>query len=97
MDPQYIKQLIVKYAKRSASREEVDTLMNWYRQESNNSTPWPAESEQEQDRLHNQMLSRLKADINRSVKSAFPWLKVAAAILIVFCSAILTYYFVSQP
>ena len=83
MDPEYIKQLIVKYAKQSASREEVDTLMDWYRQESNKSATWFVESEQEKEHIHKRLLYRLKADISRPEKNTFSWLKVAAAILYV--------------
>ena len=96
MDPEYIKQLIAKYAEQSASPEEVDTLMDWYRKESNKSATWFVESEQEKEHVYKRMLYRLKADISRSEKNTFSWLKVAAAILLLLSASVLTYYFASK-
>jgi ferric-dicitrate binding protein FerR (iron transport regulator) len=65
MDPNYLDDLIRKYADDTATPEEIEDLLEWYR--SIHSVPfveWPATYPDEKEDLHQRMLQRLEQQLH---------------------------------
>jgi transmembrane sensor len=84
MTEQTIDDLIRKYAEGTASPEEVERLMTWYRSAPQGEVPWPATATDEKEAVYSRMLQRLQRDTlpgkGRLVK--LTWLRVAAVLLL---------------
>jgi len=60
MDTQPIDELIEKYAAGTASPEELQQLLDWYRSADIGIVEWPAQSPDEKEKLQQRMLQRLE-------------------------------------
>ena len=93
MTEQQIEALVKKYAEGSATTEDVQQLMDWYRIVSVDEVIWPADQPKEKDFVYQRMLKRLQ-DTLPAKRSRLFWLtplRAAAMILVVLVSAILFY------
>lgn len=95
MPEQYIEELIQKYTDGTASNEEVQALMHWYRSASIEEVPWPAADSSAKQDIRRRMLNRLQHSIFTKPAQIFniPWSRVAALlVLLLGVTAILVYY-----
>lgn len=95
MTEEYVEELISKFARGSATKKEIETLMEWYQSASIDEVEWAATDPREKNHLYDRMLDRLKMDIlpkkNRIMH--LPWVRVAAiAILFVGVATVITYF-----
>jgi transmembrane sensor len=93
MTEEYLEELIWKYAHDTASEEEVAQLMNWYRNANIGEVHWPAADPGEKQHVYNKMLNRLRKEITGEERKLvkLPWLKIAAAFIIVIGAALLVF------
>ena len=99
MTEQQIEALVKKYAEGSATTEEVQQLMDWYRIASVEEVVWPADYVNEKELVYRRMLKRLQ-DSLPSKRSPLFWLtplRAAAMILVVLLSVILFYRWPASP
>ena len=94
MTEQKVEELIQKYGDGTASDDELQELMQWYRN-SLGEVQWVISGPSEKQEVYNRMLSRMQKEI-RAAKSpvvSFPWSKVAAVfVLLLGIAALLVYY-----
>src|SRR4051812_7116247 len=94
MTEQYVEELVQKYADGTATPEEVQQLMNWYRAAPVGDVAWPTVDAQESDKVFQRMLRRLQG-ILPSKRGRLYWLtpfRAAAVLLIVLGAATLLYF-----
>ena len=63
MTEQYVEELIQKYTEGTASEDEVQKLMDWYRSAHIGEVQWPASDPEEKDKVYNRMLQRLNKEM----------------------------------
>lgn len=77
-------ELIKKYADGTASRKEVQDLMDWYRSAPVEDVPWPATAPGEKEIVYNRMLQRLQSATKPKAKiRSLAWMRVAALFIVV--------------
>lgn len=87
MEESYLNELVQKYAKGTASEEERNVLLAWYRDNSDNGHILPYESEEEELSAKEEMLIRLQKQMShlqpagRSMKHFYIRLATAAAVI----------------
>lgn len=83
MTAQSIEELIRKYAEGTATKVDIEELMNWYRSLPINDVKWPSAGENERQELSGRMLNRLLTEITpqRRRIDSMQWLKVAAVLI----------------
>lgn len=99
MTEQYIEELVQKYADGTATPEEVQQLMDWYRAAPVGEVAWPAVDAQERDNVYQRMLQRLQTTLPVKRGRLF-WLtplRAAAVLLVVLGAAALFYYWPAAP
>ncbi|MFL5811103.1 MAG: FecR family protein, partial [Flavisolibacter sp.] len=98
MSEEYLSQLIGKYARGTATKEEVSELMNWYHAVSIDDVQWPAGGPGEKEEIYHRMLGRLKKETKPTPGKImhFPWIKIAAMLFIVAGAGLAIAYF-SKP
>ncbi len=95
MTEQYIEELISKYANGSATREEVETLMNWYRSSDIGDVQWMTQIPGEKHELHERMLLRLRNHVSPR-KKIYRLALVRIAAMLVIISGIGIIIFLSR-
>ena len=94
MTVENIEQLIQKYSDGTAGEEDIQQLMNWYR-DSLGEIHWSSSDPAEKKKVYDRMLHRMQKEIRAepALIVSFTWLKVAA-ILILFLgiATLLVYY-----
>ena len=97
MTDQYVEELIRKYAEKTATPEEVNKLLDWYRSAPVRDVPWPAAQAAEQQQVYDRMLQRLRRGMASPKKAPrLSWLRVAALLVLVVGAALLVLLF-SNP
>ena len=94
MTEQYIEEIIQKYASGTAREEEIQKLMDWYR-DSPDKVHWASPDPAEKQKVYDRMLNRMKKDIRTEdiPVVSFPWSKIAATlVLLLGIAALLVYY-----
>jgi len=94
MTEQNIEKLIEKYSDGTARKEEIQELMDWYR-DSPGEIHWPSTDFEEKTKVYDRMLHRMQKEIRAqpTFVVSFSWLKVAAVlILFMGVAALLVYY-----
>lgn len=84
MDQQTILSLIEKYLDGTATTEEEQLLLDWYRNEADQPAVWEASSAEDITHLKNRMLGQLKLHVRKDAKRV-PFLtrwRLAAAVLV---------------
>lgn len=81
-----------------ASDEDIQMLMHWYRTSPVNEVNWPSESADERQQLQDRMLKRLQSALpaQQARVIRFPWLRIAAALIILITGIALTFYFIGR-
>jgi transmembrane sensor len=95
MTEEYVEELIRKYAEGTATADEIQKLMRWYRLTPINDVEWPSATTTEKEEVSQRMLGRLQKEISpaRARIINFRWLKVAALVILSLgLSTILIYY-----
>ncbi len=84
MDQKTISLLIEKYLNGTATREEREILLDWYRREANQPAVWEASSAEDITRLKTRMLGQLKQHVRKTRSSVhlFQRWRLAAAVLV---------------
>lgn len=84
MDQKTILSLIEKYLDGTATTEERNNLLDWYRQEADQPATWDASSAEDINRLKNRMLGQLKLHVRKTRRpvSVFTRWRLAAAVLV---------------
>ena len=97
MTEQYIEDLIRKYAEGTASDDEVQKLMEWYRLSLPEDVSWPTSYAAEKEDLFRRMLGRLKNQISPKPERvvAIRWMRAAAILIIGF--GLLAAYILFKP
>lgn len=93
MTEQHIEALVQKYAEGTATIEEVQQLMNWYREAKVEEVVWPASHANEKDDLYRRMLQRLQQSLPVK-KGRLYWmtpLRIAAMLVVVLGAALFIY------
>ncbi|HVX00983.1 MAG TPA: hypothetical protein VHA52_11185, partial [Candidatus Babeliaceae bacterium] len=67
MNEEQIRELSIKYLNGTATPEERQTLLSWYRQIDQEVT-WASEDEQELSKVHDRVLANLRQHIQTSHK-----------------------------
>jgi transmembrane sensor len=93
MTEQYLEELIEKYAHDTATEEEVRQLMDWYHNANIGEVHWPAGDAGEKALVYNRMLRRLRKEMPGESRKLIklPWLKIAAALIIVLGAGLLVF------
>ena len=86
-----LEALIRKYAEGTATPEEVERLMTWYRTAPTTEVPWPAAAADEKEAVYSRMLQRLQRDTlhQRGRLLRLPLLRAAAILLLLIGAAAL--------
>jgi len=83
MDPNYLHELIRKYADNTATPEETQELHDWYRSiHSIETVEWPAAYPAEKEDLKQRMLQRLERQLAPRIYRQ-PWIRVAASLILI--------------
>ena len=84
MDQKTISLLIEKYLNGTATREEREILLDWYRREADQPAIWEASSAEDITRLKARMLGQLKQHVRKTRSSVhlFQRWRLAAAVLV---------------
>jgi transmembrane sensor len=98
MTEQYIEALVQKYADGTATPEEVQQLMNWYRAAPVGDVAWLSSDVEEKEKVYQRMLQRLQATplLKRGRLYWLTPLRTAAMVLIVLGAAMLFYFWPSE-
>ena len=98
MSEEYLSQLIGRYASGTATREEVNELLNWYHAATINDVQWPVAGPGEKEEVYQRMIVRLKKETTPGPAKIirFPWVKIAAMLLIIAGAGLAIAYF-SKP
>jgi len=86
-----LDELIRKYAEGTATPEEAERLMAWYRSGPTGEVPWPATAADEKEAVYSRMLQRLQRDTlhHKGRLLRLPLLRAAAVLLLLVGAATL--------
>jgi len=99
MTEQQIEELVQKYADSTATPEEVQELMDWYRKPTVGEVVWPSDNAAERDRVYQRMLQRLQDSLTVK-RTRLYWitpLRAAAVFLLIIGIAAVFYFLSSRP
>lgn len=91
--------LIQKYIDGTASPEEREQLLNWYRSQQPETVEWPAATEIEERQVYNRMLSNIDQHIDASYPQPVPlskWYYIAAAAAIFMIGSFATVLYLDK-
>ncbi|SHE88107.1 FecR family protein [Pedobacter caeni] len=96
--------LIEKYINGTASPQEREQLLDWYRSQQPEQVEWPAATETEETETYNRMLSgidqQIDQQIDRTYKAPVPqtkWYYMAAAAAVFLVGSLAVYFYNDQP
>jgi transmembrane sensor len=95
MTEKYVEELIQKYAEGTASKEEIQKLMNWYNLSPIGDVHWHVTDPEEKKKVYNRMLQRLKKEIAPGKVRVFnlQWAQIAAILVLIIGAAIIIIQF----
>ncbi len=82
MNAQEIDNLIEKYLNGTATPEEREKVLLWYRGQNQDDVEWILDSAEEENIIKDRVLNNLKAEIKKQ-KPAYSWYSIAASIVLV--------------
>jgi ferric-dicitrate binding protein FerR (iron transport regulator) len=95
MTEDQLESLIRKYADGTATEDEIQQLMRWYRTSALNDVYWPSTDVGEKEQLKRRALKRLQQDIKARPSHVirFVWPRVAAVLFTLLTGIAFIYYF----
>jgi transmembrane sensor len=91
--------LIQKYIDGTASPEEREQLLNWYRSQQPETVDWPAATETEEKQVYDRMLSNIDRHIDATYPQPVPlskWYYIAAAAAIFLVGSFATFLYLDK-
>lgn len=97
MSQEKIYFLIEKYLNNTATEQEKEILLKWYRSEISDEVEWNSESFDEEDQIKEQMYNQIKNHLDHKVKRHINWFRLSAAAVILVVFSVGLYFYVSKP
>lgn len=89
--------LIEKYLNNTATDQEKEILLKWYRSEISKEVEWNSESFDEEDQIKEQMYNQIKKHLDHKVKRHINWFRLSAAAVILVIFSISLHFYISRP